>query len=172
VSEETKPTLVADNVVVSLSYTLTIGDEEVDSTDEGETLEFLQGYGEVIPGLERELYGMAIGESKKIHVKAEDAYGLKDPDAYVEVPKDQLPPDLPMEEDVELQVRDMDGEVLDARISEIKGDSVILDFNHPLAGEELDFDVTVVDLREATAEELEHGHVHDDEEFEDEEDEI
>jgi FKBP-type peptidyl-prolyl cis-trans isomerase SlyD len=167
-----KPEKVMDDVVVSMDYSLTVDGEVIDSSDDNEPLEFLQGHKNIIPGLERELYGMAVGDSKEVTVLAQDAYGPFDPDAVVEVSKDEFPPDIPLEEDVQLQVRDVDGRVMDARISEIKDTTVTLDFNHPLAGEDLHFIVKVVDLRQATPEELEHGHVHgehDEEEFDEEE---
>ena len=173
--ETRKPTVVADDVVVSLEYTLTVDGEVVDSTEGIEPITFLQGYENIIPGLERELYGLKIGDSKKVHVPAKDAYGEIDPEAVVDVPRDEIPKDIPLKPGVELQVTNEDGELLDAVIVKVNKEMVKLDFNHPLAGKNLDFAVTVVDLREAEAEELEHGHVHDedgeyDEEFEDDED--
>jgi FKBP-type peptidyl-prolyl cis-trans isomerase SlyD len=170
--ENQKPDVVADNVVVSLEYKLTVGGEVVDSTEDSDPLEFLQGHKNIIPGLERELYGMSVGEKKSVTVAARDAYGELDPDALIDVPRDEFPPDIPLEQGVQIQVRDMQGELMDARIEKIGKENVQLNFNHPLAGEDLHFDVSIKDLREATPEELEHGHVHgefldeDDEEFE------
>jgi len=167
-SNEQNPNQVADNLVVSLIYSLIVNGEVLDSSGEDDPLEFLQGFGEIIPGLERELYGMKIGETKKVHVKSAEGYGAVDPDAFVEVPLDQLPPDMPLEIGTEIQVRDMDGEILDARISKVEENTVVLDFNHPLAGKDLDFDVKIGDLRAPTAEELEHGHAHGEDDDEDE----
>jgi FKBP-type peptidyl-prolyl cis-trans isomerase SlyD len=82
-----KPNVVADNVVVSLEYKLTVGGEVVDEADQTDPLEFLQGHKNIIPGLERELYGMGIGDKKAVTVAARDAYGEKDPSALVEVPR-------------------------------------------------------------------------------------
>ena len=179
-----KPSSVADDVVVSLEYTLKVNGEVVDSTEGDDPIEFIQGHENIIPGLERELYGLKVGDSKTVRVVAKDAYGEIDPDALVDVPRDEIPKDIPVKLGVELTVRNEDGELLDARIVSVSKDSVQLDFNHPLAGKDLDFEVTVVELREAEAEELEHGHVHgddfdeegemeflDDEEFDDEDDE-
>jgi FKBP-type peptidyl-prolyl cis-trans isomerase SlyD len=164
---------VADNVVVSLEYKLTVGGEIVDSTDDSDPLEFLQGHKNIIPGLEKELYGMSIGDKKTVLVSAKDAYGELDSEAFVDVPRDEFPPDIPLETGVQIQVRDMQGGLMDAVIEKIGDDVVQLNFNHPLAGEDLNFEVTIADLRQATPEELEHGHVHglhghddDDEEFE------
>ena len=168
-----KPNVVADNTVVSLEYKLTVAGEIVDSTDDSDPLEFLQGHKNIIPGLEKELYGMSIGDKKTVRVSAKDAYGELDPEAFVDVPRDEFPPDIPLETGVQIQVRDMQGGLMDAVIEKIGDDVVQLNFNHPLAGEDLNFEITIADLRQATPEELEHGHVHglhghdeDDEEFE------
>ena len=162
-----KPTIVADDVVVSLQYTLTINGETVDDADENDPLVFLQGYRNIIPGLEKELYGMKIGDTKTVSVKPQDGYGEIDPEAMMDVPRNEFPEDIPMEVGVELEVRDEDGEVMSAVITDVNDNTIRLDFNHPLAGEQLEFNVKVLDLRVPTAEELEHGHVHSDEEDED-----
>ncbi|MCS6992581.1 MAG: peptidylprolyl isomerase [Anaerolineales bacterium] len=154
-----KPT-VQDGQVVSLEYTLHVDGQLVDSSKGGAPLEFLQGAGNIIPGLEDELYGMEVGESKNVIVAAEDGYGELDPDAFVDVPRTQFPAEIPLQPGIELQVRDDAGRVLFARIDRVDDESVRLDFNHPLAGKELNFNVKVVGLRDATDEELEHGHVH------------
>jgi FKBP-type peptidyl-prolyl cis-trans isomerase SlyD len=165
-----KPEKVAKDVVVSLDYTLNVDGEVVDFSDKEEPLEYIQGRGQIIPGLENALVGMGVGQNKKVKVTAQEAYGEIDPSAIVEVSRNDFPPDVPVEIGTPLQVRNMEGEVLDARITQIDGEKVQLDFNHPLAGKDLLFDVTVVNLRSATDEELAHGHVHGDDhdqEFED-----
>ena len=154
---------VADGQVVSIDYTLRVDGEVIDSSDGHEPLEFLQGEGNIIPGLERELYGMSVGESKKVIVAAADGYGEFDEEALVEVPKAEFPAQIPLELGIELQVRGQDGETMHGHISNIGDETVELDFNHPLAGKELHFDVTIAGLREASDEELLHGHVHGDE---------
>ena len=168
--ENGKPTVVADDVVVSLEYTLTVDGEIVDSTEGIEPISFLQGYENIIPGLERELYGLKVGDEKKVHVPAKDAYGDIDPEAVVDVPRKDIPKDIPVKPGVELQVTNEDGELLDAVIVTVSKDTVRLDFNHPLAGKDLTFAIKVVDLRVAEPEELEHGHVHGDD-FDEEDDE-
>ncbi len=152
---------IADDLVVSLEYTLRLDDDEiVDTSIGGEPLEFVQGQGQIIPGLERALYGMGIGDEMKVAVSPEDGYGELDDEAYEEVPASAFPADMTLEPGMQLQVSDASGEVYPAYVAEIRADTVMLDFNHPLAGETLNFDVKVVGLRAATAEELEHGHVH------------
>jgi FKBP-type peptidyl-prolyl cis-trans isomerase SlyD len=151
---------VQNDVVVSMEYTLHVDGEKIDSSEGQDPLQFLVGYGNIISGLEREMMGMKVGESKDVIVPAEDAYGEYDEEAFMEVPRDQFPTDMPVEEGLELTVRDDSGQARYARIDAVEGDNVTLNFNHPLAGDELHFNVKVVDLREPTAEELEHGHVH------------
>jgi len=152
---------IQDDTVVSLEYTLQVEGEIVDSTGEDEHIQFIQGHGQIIPGLERQLYGMSSGESKEVIVPAEDAYGVLDEDALGTVPRDEFPPDMPMEKGVALQLRDQDGEVFDAYVESVNKKTVEINLNHPLAGKELLFSVKVLDLRPATEDEIAHGHVHD-----------
>lgn len=168
-SENSEPKIVADDVVVTMEYTLTVDGEVVDSSEDNDPIEFLQGYGAIIPGLEKEIYGMAVGESKSVNVNPAEGYGDFDSEAIVDMQKSEFPEDIPMKEGVELQMIDEDGEELVAVIVEVGDKTVKLDFNHPLAGKELHFDVKITGLRTPTEEELEHGHVHfEDEEFDDE----
>jgi len=164
---------VVDDVVVSIDYSLTVDGEVVDASEENEPLEYLQGYQNVIPGLESQMVGMKIGESKEVLVNPRDGYGEVDPEAFVEVPKSEFPKGFDLKPGVDLQLQDQDGELVNAVIVSVTGNKVKLDLNHPLAGKELLFRVTVTDLREATEEELAHGHVHgddfDEEEFDEDE---
>ncbi len=153
---------VQDDVVVTLDYTLSVEGEVIDSSEGGEPIQFIQGKGQIIPGLERELYGMGVGDKKNVTVAASEGYGEVDPEAYADVPRSQFPPQIPLEPGVEIQLRDEQGQVMDARIHSVETDSVRLNFNHPLAGKDLNFEVTVVDLRQASGDELSHGHVHSD----------
>jgi FKBP-type peptidyl-prolyl cis-trans isomerase SlyD len=152
--------LVQDGQIVAMDYTLHVDGEVLDSSEGHDPLEFLQGAGNIIPGLESKLYGMTIGESKKVTVAPAEGYGELDPNALVNVPRSQIPTGIPLEIGTEIQVTDQDGHVMVARIDRVEDESVRLDFNHPLAGKELHFDVKIVGLREPTDEELEHGHVH------------
>lgn len=153
---------VQDGVVVSIEYTLHVDGELLDSSDGQGPLQFLAGYGNIVPGLENEMMGMKIGESKKVVVQPIDGYGDFDEEAFMNVPKDQFPKEMPLEVGTELTVRDSEDNMQMARVDSIEGDTVTLNFNHPLAGDELHFYVRVVKLREPNAEELEHGHVHED----------
>lgn len=153
---------VADDLVVSLDYTLRLDDGEViDTSDNQEPLDFLQGRGQIIPGLEKALNGMAVGDEKEVVLAPPDAYGDVDPDAFTVVARDAFPSDMSLTPGMGLTMRDRDtGEVLEAYVVEIHPDDVLLDFNHPLAGETLYFQVKIAGLRPATNEELSHGHVH------------
>ena len=104
---------------------------------------------------------MKIGDSKDVVVEPKNGYGEFDDDAFMKVPRTDFPKDMPMEVDTELTVRDEEGNSRYARVDSIEDDNVTLNFNHPLAGDELRFHVKVVALREPTEEELEHGHVHE-----------
>jgi FKBP-type peptidyl-prolyl cis-trans isomerase SlyD len=161
-NQKNEQLLVADDLVISMDYELTVDGEVVDGSED-EPIQFLQGHGNIIAGLEEQIYGMAVGESRKVTVPAKDGYGAFDPEQLVEIPRDEFPEEIPLELGVELEMKDEDDDTLYARIAEIEAEIVILDFNHPLAGKDLHFDVTVVDIRAATPEELEHGHVHDSE---------
>jgi FKBP-type peptidyl-prolyl cis-trans isomerase SlyD len=154
--------VVADDMVVSLDYTLTLSDGEIyDSSSETGPLEFLQGQGQVIPGLEDALYGMAVGDEKDVVVTPDYAYGEYDPEALQTLPREIFPPEMELEPGMAIDLYDEDAdEEIEAYIAEVQRDAVVVDFNHPLAGETLSFHVKVVDLRLATPEELDHGHVH------------
>lgn len=159
-SENSEMTQVADDLVVTMDYSLTVDGEIVDSSEDDGPIEFLHGYGNIIPGLEAHLGGLAIGESLQVTVAAKDAYGEFDPEQVVDVPLDEFPEEICVEPGVELEMKDEDGDMLFARIVSVGKSRAKLDFNHPLAGKELAFDVTIVALRLPTPEELDHGHVH------------
>lgn len=155
------PLTVADRLVVSLAYLLQDSEGAViDSADESEPLQYIHGFGQIIPGLERCLYGMALGEVKDVIVEPGEAYGEYDPEAYELVSLEWFSGGDSLEEGMSVELEDDAGEVIEAHVAEIRNDGVLLDFNHPLAGETLYFQVKIADLRQATAEELEHGHVH------------
>lgn len=153
---------VADNVVVSMDYTLRLDNGEIVDSSEGRgPLEYLQGHSQIIPGLERELAGMAVGEAKDVAVAPTDGYGERSADEMQLVPHDAFPDELKLTEGMALQVREAEtGRPLEAYVAKIQENGVVLDFNHPLAGATLHFAVKIAGLRPATSEELEHGHAH------------
>jgi FKBP-type peptidyl-prolyl cis-trans isomerase SlyD len=156
-SEETT---VQDGQIVSMEYTLKVDGVVADSSEGGEPLEYLHGAGNIIPGLERELTGMAVGDSKDVKVSAAEGYGEQDESAFMDVPRDQFPGEIPMKVGTELQVQNQAGQPMFARIENVDDRNVRLNFNHPLAGKDLHFNIKVIGLRAATPEEKEHGHVH------------
>lgn len=152
---------VKDGLVVSMEYKLTVDGQVLDSSDEAGPLQFLAGYGNIVPGLENEMIGMKIGESKKVVVEPADGYGEYEEDAFMDVSRSDFPSDVEMENNIELVVTDDEGNQHIAYVASFDDENIRLDFNHPLAGAVLEFQVKVVALREPTEEELDHGHVHD-----------
>jgi FKBP-type peptidyl-prolyl cis-trans isomerase SlyD len=158
-----KKLTVVDDIVVSLDYTLRLDDGKIVSTsttEDGEPLEFLQGQGRVISGVEQALYGMSIGDEKDLVVPTAEGYGDRDPEAVQLVPHDVLRVDSPLQPGMRLNLQDEAGHAFEAHVAEVRPDGVLLDFNHPLAGERLHFWVKIAYLRLPTEEELAHGHVH------------
>ena len=121
---------------------------------------YLHGANNIIPGLENALYDMEVGGEKTVVIDPEDAYGVYDEESTEIVKKDEFSEEIPLDVGTFLDLEDDEGEILSAQIIEEDDETVTLDFNHPLAGKVLTFKVTVSGLREATPEELEHGHAH------------
>ncbi len=158
----TTPQKVADDVVVTLDYELRLDSGEIiDSSVDVEGLSYLHGHGEILPALEEALTGMEVGEEKGVTLTPEQGYGQPDPEAKIVIPATSFPPDMPLDLGMELTLEDqMTGQLVQAYVTEIRPDGVVLDLNHPLAGENLNFYIKILGLREATAEELAHGHAH------------
>ncbi len=157
----TSPMTVQDGMVVSLDYSLRLdAGDVIDSSSDGEPLEFLQGAGQIIAGLEQALYGMAVGDEKQVTVQPVDGYGEMDPQGVQFFPASNFPQDMALEVGMALQAQDQSGHVYTVYVSEVQEDGVLLDFNHPLAGETLHFQAKIAGLRPATDEELAHGHAH------------
>jgi len=151
---------IAKDKVVSIDYTLTNDNGQVlDTSDGREPLAYLHGHGNIIPGLEEELTGKEAGDKMDVTVPPEKAYGARNEQLMVQVDKSQFDPNVELKPGMEFQTQDQNG-VHYFRLDKIMGDTVLLDGNHPLAGETLKFAVEIKDVREATKEELEHGHVH------------
>jgi len=151
--------------VVSLQYRLHFGDGQiVDQSEAGDPLVYIHGESQIVPGLERELEGLESGTARQVAVPPADGYGEVDLSAVQRVPRHAFPEGFEPEVGQELVAQGPDGQPLPFVVKEVEksleGDVVVVDFNHPLAGKTLHFDVTVVEVRAATAEELEHGHVH------------
>ena len=137
---------VSEGRQVSIEYTLKLEDQSVvDSNVGGAPLTYVQGAHQIIPGLEKSLSGLKVGDKKEVTVIPEEGYGIVDTKALLEVNKEQLPPDS-IKIGSNLQGRDNNGNVLSARVTEIKDNTVVLDFNHPLAGKTLYFEVRVLNI--------------------------
>jgi FKBP-type peptidyl-prolyl cis-trans isomerase SlyD len=142
-------TVVQPGSEVFFDYTLT--DDEgkvVDSSKGKEPMHYVHGKGQIIPGLEKELSGMAVGSEKKVTIKPEDAYGPVNPQAFQEVPKEKLPPEA-LKVGTMLAAQGPGGQRVPVRVHEIKENTVVMDFNHPLAGKTLSFDVKITDVKAA-----------------------
>jgi len=158
-SEKQESKLVAADLVVSMAYVLKVEGEFVDATETGESLQFIQGFGSIIPGLEQAIDGMAEGESREITVLAKDAYGEYDFEQVDDIPMSEFPEEIPFEPGLELEMKDTEGEILYGKIVSVGKSRLKVDFNHPLAGKDLDFKISILALRPATTEELEQGYV-------------
>jgi FKBP-type peptidyl-prolyl cis-trans isomerase SlyD len=134
---------------VSIEYTLRLDDKAVLETNVGATpFTYVHGAHRIIPGLEKALEGMKIGERKQITVPPEAGYGVVNQQAFLEVKKDQIP-SAALRVGATVQGRAANGQLVRARVTELKDDTVVLDFNHPLAGKTLYFDVKVLDIQPA-----------------------
>lgn len=151
---------IANDVVVSIEYTLT--DDQgtvIDSSVGGEPLTYLHGAGNIIPGLEGALEGKKVGDSFKVSVPPAEGYGEKDEGLLQVVPRGMFQGVDQVEVGMQFHAQTDHGMQV-ITVAGVEGDNVTVDGNHPLAGQNLNFDVKVVDVRVASSEELEHGHVH------------
>ena len=147
--ESAAPMDVRDNMDIGLEYTLTVDGAVVDSADSSKPFHYVHGQHQMIPGLERQLTGMHVGDAKEVTVKPDEGYGPVDPAAFVEVAKTQLPAGVTPEVGLVLRGVNPDGQSFRARISELKDATVMLDLNHPLAGKTLNFKVKITDIAQA-----------------------
>lgn len=149
---------VAAGKVVTIHYELQVGGQVLDSSQGGDPLPYLHGYGNIVPGLEEALTGQETGAKLKVSVPPASGYGERNEQAMQTVPRTQLPDGL--QQGVQLQAQSQDGQAIPCWVAEVREQEVDIDFNHPLAGQTLDFEVEIVSVRDASTEEIEHGHVH------------
>jgi len=153
--------LIADQHVVSVHYVLRDDTGEIlDRSSEDSPLTYLHGAGNIIPGLENALTGRAAGDSLQVQVEPAEAYGESDPAMIQVVPREAFTGVDTIEPGMNFQAQSSDGATRQITVTEVAGDTVTVDANHPLAGVALNFDVQIEGVREATEEELAHGHVH------------
>ena len=150
-------TKIENDTVASVHYTGTFPDsgEEFDSSRGGDPLTFLVGHKGMIPGFEREILGATVGDSRSFTLEPEDAYGHPSDEMVAEVPRDQFPEEMPLDLGMTLM-----SDAGPFRIVAITDDTVRCDFNSPMAGKTLHFEVEIVEVRAATEDELAHGHAH------------
>ncbi|WP_455199145.1 FKBP-type peptidyl-prolyl cis-trans isomerase [Kaarinaea lacus] len=152
--------LIGKDCVVSIHYTLTDDAGTVlDSSRQGDPLKYLHGANNIIPGLENELTGKATGASMQVTVAPEDGYGEHIPDAVQTVPRSAFEGVEDIQPGMQFQTEGPHG-VQIIVVTEVQDEEVTIDANHPLAGKTLHFDVSIEDVRDATPEEIAHGHVH------------
>ena len=159
---------IEKGVVVTIAYRLTSEGVEIEETDAEDPLEYLHGAGNIVPGLETALDGRKAGDKFSITLQPEDAYGEYDDEDVEIVAREDVPEGL--EVGMEVLLEDEDGELMEAYVTAINDDSVVLDFNDPLAGKVVTYEVEVLELREADEEEIEQGYPHGAEDFFDAED--
>jgi FKBP-type peptidyl-prolyl cis-trans isomerase SlyD len=153
--------LIGNNLVVSMHYTLTDNDGNVlDSSEGAEPLAYLHGVGNIIPGLEKALTGKVQGDSLEVSVEPEEAYGESRPDLVQVVNKAAFQGVDKIEAGMMFETQSPEGAVQRIMVKNVEGDDVTIDGNHPLAGIPLNFAVEIVEVREATEEEIAHGHSH------------
>ncbi|MCZ7609696.1 MAG: peptidylprolyl isomerase [Ignavibacterium sp.] len=149
------------NKVVTLNFTLTDDTGNVlDSTDHGGPFSYISGKGMVLPKLEEAVSIMMIGTKKQLRLDAADAYGNYNEQIVQVVGKENFPKDFVLEVGMEYMASNPEGVQMPFTIIEVNDDEITIDFNHPFAGINLNFDLELLDVRDATAEELAHGHVH------------
>jgi FKBP-type peptidyl-prolyl cis-trans isomerase SlyD len=151
---------ITQDSVVTIHYTLK--DDEgavIDSSDSGEALAYLHGHGNIVPGLERELTGRDAGDKISVRVSPEDGYGEYDKGLVQSVARRSLRGIKDVQPGMHLHAQTEAGPRT-VTVTRVAGDMVTLDGNHPLAGKHLNFDIQIEDVRQATEEELSHGHVH------------
>lgn len=157
--------IVEKNKVISLSYELKVNGNTVETVGADSPLIFLFGTGNLLPMFEKNLDGLKINDDFDFDLSAEDAYGLLKDEAIVDVPLNAFEVDGEIDRDLlkegnQIPMLDQSGNRLNGKIIKFDEELVTMDFNHPLAGSDLHFNGTIVEIREATEDEIHHGHVH------------
>ena len=154
---------VGKDKVVLMHYTLkNDAGDVIDSSDGADPLPFLQGHGNIIPGLESALEGSKVGDKLEVSIKPEEGYGVRMKDAIQEIPSSALKGVDEVKVGMQLQSQDQDGNAFLVNVIKIEDEKITVDANHPLAGQTLHFSVSIESIRKAEDEELSHGHVHAD----------
>jgi len=153
--------MIKEGSVVNLVYELKNAEGEVlDQADKNDPFVYLHGSGQIVPGLESALEGCKVGDKKKVSVPPADGYGELNPDLKLVVNRTQFPKDANIQEGMQFEAHTPDGQGIVFTVEGLEDDKVKIDGNHPLAGQTLHFNVEVLEVRDATEEEMEHGHAH------------
>ena len=151
---------ITNNAVVAIHYTLKNNKGDViDSSRNSDPLNYLHGHGNIVPGLEKALKGKSKGETLAVIVPPEEGYGLRLNDQVQQIPRDQFEANADIQPGMQFQAQSPEG-VMVVTVTNVDDQHVTVDGNHPLAGEILNFDIEVMEVREASKEEISHGHVH------------
>lgn len=152
---------ITNHSVVTIDYTLTNDQGEViDSSSDGNPLSYIQGIGNIIPGLEAALEGKQAGDTLNVSIAPAQGYGERNDSLMQSVPRTMFESPDEIQTGMQFHTMTEDGNMVVVTVVEVGPETVTVDANHPLAGHTLNFDVTVVDVRPASPEEVEHGHVH------------
>ncbi len=146
--------------VATINYILKDKEDNILDESSDSSFTYLHGASNIIPGLENALEGSKAGDKVSVDVKPEDAYGERNLEMIQRLPRDMFPEEVDVKEGMQFHAQSSNGDTVIVTIDSIDGDEVVVDGNHPMAGKHLRFDVVVVDIREATEHEIEHGHVH------------
>jgi FKBP-type peptidyl-prolyl cis-trans isomerase SlyD len=151
---------IADKMVVTIDYTLKNDEGTIlDSSTEG-NFAYLHGANNIIPGLENALTGKSAGDEVDVSVTPAEGYGERNDTMVQAVPRDMFDSEQEIQVGMQFHAQSPEGEMIVVTVTDVEGDDITVDGNHPLAGVNLNFGVKVVDVREASQEEIEHGHVH------------
>jgi FKBP-type peptidyl-prolyl cis-trans isomerase SlyD len=154
--------LIADGLVVIMQYTLRAddGDEVLDASEPDEPMAYLHGADNIVPGLEKALTGKTVGYKGKITVSPEEGYGEREDEEPDEIPRKAFPPDMEIEPGMTFMAEGPNDEHAPIWVIGVEGDKIIVDSQHPLSGKTLHFEVEILGIRKASADEIAHGHPH------------
>lgn len=151
---------ISKNSVVTINYILKNDQGEVLDESQDNSFLYMHGAGGIIPGLEKQMEGKSMGDEFSAHIEAADGYGERDDSMVQVVAREMFESDHPIEEGIQFHAESPEGDMLTVTVTKIDGDNITIDGNHPLAGIALNFDIKIAEIREASAEEIEHGHAH------------
>ncbi len=138
---------IEDGKEVTLTYKLFVSGKLLEAADAKNPFTYTHGQHQIVPGLEKNLAGLKVGDKKAVHVLPKDGYGPINPQAFREIGREKLPAGIPVEKGIPLEARSPNGTPMIVKIAEVKEKTVVIDFNHPLAGKELEFQVEILGIK-------------------------